>query len=183
MTIHQNLLYQNGEHSHALSEQCQYVRLWVKHHGHRSSWNITCWSYKVDIWFFVGGSVSFTVGTDASTTVFAGFEYLQLALIHSWNKKYACLWQWSFWDLPVSMNTTNCSLFFSENPQLRWILNGASWRLHLFCVILTDTFDQRNTELTWGPWMSTLKLHATMWVRKVNLFYAEPLIALQLNSK
>lgn len=79
---------------------------------HLASWKITYWSCKVDVWFLEGAVlICFTVGTDASTMAFAGLEYWEMALICSWSRKYACLWQWSFWDFSVSVDTTDWSPF------------------------------------------------------------------------
>lgn len=170
----------------------------MKHHVHSASWNI--WSCKVDVWFLEGNVwISFTAGTDASTMVFAGVEYCEIALIHSWSRSYACLWQWSFWDFSVSMDTINCSPFLLWESSVKV---DFEWRQLEVAVALCALYHcieadedaghfhtcnkciwSKHTELTWGTWMSTLKPHRPMWVRKVNLFYVKSLIALQLYSK
>lgn len=42
-------------------------------------------------WWGVWGNVPFAEGAEASTTVFSGFEYLQLAMIYSGTKKVCLL--------------------------------------------------------------------------------------------
>lgn len=99
----------------------------------------------------------------------------------------------------VSRDSTNCSLFLlwesSVKVDFEWRQLEVAVALCPLCHCIEAYEDagyfhtsnqhtwSKNTELTWSTWMTTLKLHVAIWVRKVDLLKAKSLIVIQLCSK